>query len=187
MPKASITNAKSQKQNGVHGSERRLRLLLGVPLVDKAGLQAANFVQLVLVVHHLRAGYAGDNVLLLQSRSPARDRPPRTVRSKCSGSCRYRKACGNFSTLRKVSPSAISPGLMVMARGGQMNSQSWQATQRSRPCSSRTKRGRAAIVGRHDGCPTFSSGYCMETFVLPVSIRTRCRQVIAMPAKIAGM
>ncbi len=40
---------------------------------------------------------------------------------------------GNFSTLAKRLSSPISPGVMVMARGGQMNSQSWQDTQRSRP------------------------------------------------------
>jgi drug/metabolite transporter (DMT)-like permease len=35
----------------------------------------------------------------------------------------------------------VIAGVMVMARGGQMNSQSWQATQRSRPCSSVTNAG----------------------------------------------
>src|SRR5207302_9806249 len=92
---------------------------------------------------------------------------------------------GYFSTLLKRSFAGISPGSILMARGGQMNSQSWQATQRMRPASSFTKAGAPRKCS--GSCEShFSSGYCMVTLVRPRSIFLKCRSVVAIPATIAG-
>ena len=74
---------------------------------------------------------------------------------------------------------------MVIARGGQMNSQSWQATQRSLPCSSFTNAGAPRYHG--GSCESQRcSGYCMVTLVLPEMSFWRCFKVIASPPMIAG-
>ena len=48
---------------------------------------------------------------------------------------------GAFSTWAFGASSAISPGVMRMALGGQTNSQSWQETHFSRPLGSMTSVG----------------------------------------------
>src|SRR5450432_694243 len=75
--KSSISTAKIQNRPGViggrKGSRRREKgrkgeggncLLDGVPLVDEARLQSADFVEFLFVVHHLGAGRPGDSIIL---------------------------------------------------------------------------------------------------------------------------
>ncbi len=51
---------KIQKSNG------DIRLFLVVPLVNQSGHDTAKFVKLLLVVHHLLPGQAGDGVIFAQ-------------------------------------------------------------------------------------------------------------------------
>lgn len=48
---------------------------------------------------------------------------------------------GAFSTLEWAAPAGISPGVILIARGGQTNSHNWQLTHFSRPSSSITRAG----------------------------------------------
>ena len=96
--------------------------------------------QLLLVVHHLGAREAGDGVVFAQ-----KDRLLRAdffahaaVDAADHVDVEFLRALLDFG---QRSPDGISPGMILIARGGQMNSQSWQATQRSRPCSSVTRVG----------------------------------------------
>jgi hypothetical protein len=92
---------------------------------------------------------------------------------------------GRFSTLRHLSFSGISIGLIVIARGGQMNSHSWQETHFSLPFSSTTSVGapryHSGMLASH-----FSSGYCMVTIPLLKRALFKCFQVMASPAKSEG-
>ena len=77
------------------------------------------------------------------------------------------------------------PGALVIARGGQMNSQSWQATQRSLPCSSLTNAG-APRYQEGSWESHRSSGYCIVALVLPETSFLRCFKVIASPVDDRG-
>src|SRR4051812_45512643 len=61
-PKRSISAAKGQKSKG----DMRAVLFLRVPLVNQVRHRAAQFIQLLLAMHHGRTAGAGDGVVFLQ-------------------------------------------------------------------------------------------------------------------------
>ena len=91
-------------------------------------------------MHHLLTGVAGNGVIFAQE-------------NRLLGTNLFAHAAvdaadhvdveflGIFFHFGKPVAEGISPGMILMARGGQMNSQSWQATQRTRSFSSFTNAG----------------------------------------------
>src|SRR5436190_20778205 len=140
-PKISISNAKVQKRNGgISLNFEFVRSFLLVPFQYDAVHDTADLKQFLLVMHHLGAGEAGDGVIFPQ-------------KNRLLGTDLFAHAAENAADHVDIEFLGVllDFGEAVVRRDFVRNnfdrarrtdnSQSWHATQRTRPSSSRTSAG----------------------------------------------